>query len=451
MNKIIVSKLLKERHITALKSALETVQPPDMAELLENLDEKELPVVFRILSKETAAETFTYMNTKMQQTLIEAFSDKELKEVLDELFVDDTVDIIEEMPANVATRIIANSDAESRQLINTILNYPKDSVGSIMTTEYVRLQKNITVGQALELIRRVGTDKETIYTCYVTDSRRLVGLVEVKDLLTSPDDKSIIDIMETNVISIKTTDDKEEAAMMFSKYDVIALPVVDNQNFLVGIVTVDDAMEVMQDEATEDIEKMAAITPTDKPYLEIGIFDTFKSRIPWLLLLMISATFTGIIITSFENALKASVVLTAFIPMLMDTGGNSGSQASVTVIRSLALGDLSFSDFFKVVWKELRVSLICGAVLSITNFVKIYVVDVLLLHTSGLGLKEISVVCATLFITVCVAKLVGCMLPLFAKKLKFDPAVMASPFITTIVDAISLMIYFKIATTVLHI
>lgn len=451
MNKIIVSKLLKERHIPALKSALETVQPPDMAELLENLDEKELPVVFRILPKEIAAETFTYMNAKMQQTLIEAFSDKELKEVLDELFVDDTVDIIEEMPANVASRIIANSDAESRQMINTILNYPKDSVGSIMTTEYVRLQKNISVGQALELIRRVGTDKETIYTCYVTDNRKLIGLVEVKDLLTSPDEKAIVDIMETNAVSIKTTDDKEEAALMFSKYDVIALPVVDNQNFLVGIVTVDDAMEVMQDEATEDIEKMAAITPTDKPYLEIGIFDTFKSRIPWLLLLMISATFTGIIITSFEDALKASVVLTAFIPMLMDTGGNSGSQASVTVIRSLALGDLYFADFFKVVWKEFRVSLICGAVLSITNFVKIYVVDVLLLHTSGLGIKEIAVVCATLFITVCVAKLVGCMLPLFAKKLKFDPAVMASPFITTIVDAISLMIYFKIATTVLHI
>ncbi len=451
MNQVIVSKLLKERHITALKSALETVQPADLAELLETLDEKELPVVFRILPKESAAETFTYLNTRMQQSLIEAFSDKELKEVLDELFVDDTVDIIEEMPANVASRILENSNAESRRMINTILNYPEDSVGSIMTVEYVKLQKSMTVGGAIELIRRVGTDKETIYNCYVTENRNLVGMVEVKDLLTSPDDKSIVDIMETNVISMKTTDDKEEAAIMFNKYDVIALPVVDKQNLLVGIVTVDDAMDVMQEEATEDIEKMAAITPTDKPYLEIGIFDTFKSRIPWLLLLMISATFTGMIITSFEDALKASVVLTAFIPMLMDTGGNSGSQASVTVIRGLALGELDFKDFFKVIWKEIRVSVLCGLALSIVNFGKMYLVDMLLLKTPGLGVWEIAVVCMTLFIAVFVAKLVGCSLPLFAKKLKLDPAVMASPFITTIVDALSLMIYFRIATLILKI
>ncbi len=451
MNQVIVSKLLKERHISALKSALETVQPADLAELLETLDEKEIPVVFRILPKEAAAETFTYLNTKMQQSLIEAFSDMELKEVLDELFVDDTVDIIEEMPANVASRILENSNVESRRMINTILNYPEDSVGSIMTVEYVKLRKSMTVGSAIELIRRVGTDKETIYNCYVTENRNLVGMVEVKDLLTSPDDKSIVDIMETNIVSIRTTDDKEEAAMMFNKYDVIALPVVDKQNLLVGIVTVDDAMDVMQEEATEDIEKMAAITPTDKPYLEIGIFDTFKSRIPWLLLLMISATFTGMIITSFEDALKASVVLTAFIPMLMDTGGNSGSQASVTVIRGLALGELDFSDFFKVIWKEIRVSVLCGLVLAIVNFGKMYLVDMLLLKTPGLGVWEITVVCSTLFIAVFVAKIVGCSLPLLAKKLKLDPAVMASPFITTIVDALSLMIYFRIATLVLNI
>ncbi len=450
MNQVIISKLLKERHIGALKSALETVQPADMAELFEELDEKELPVIFRILPKDIAAEAFTYMNAETQQALIEAFSDAELKAVLDELFVDDTVDIIEEMPANVASRILANSTTESRQAINTILAYPKDSVGSIMTLEYVRLNKSMTVGEAIDLIRRVGTDKETIYTCYVTDSRRLVGIVEVKDLLTSPDDEIIENIMETSFISITTTEDKEEAALMFSKYDVIAMPVVDTQNFLIGIVTVDDAMEVMQDEATEDIKKMAAITPIDKPYLEIGIFDTFKSRIMWLLVLMISATFTGMIITSFEEALQTSVVLTAFIPMLMGTGGNSSSQASVTVIRCLALGEIEFSDFFRIVWKEIRVSVICGIVLSAANFLKMWLFDIMLLQTPGLGLWEVVVVCLTLMLTVIVAKMVGCMLPLLAKKLKFDPAVMASPFITTIVDALSLMIYFRIATMVLN-
>lgn len=450
MNHVIISKLLKERHMSALKSALETVQPADMAELFEELDEKELPVVFRILPKDIAAEAFTYMNTETQQALIEAFSDAELKAVLDELFVDDTVDIIEEMPANVASRILANSTQASRQAINTILAYPKDSVGSIMTLEYVRLNKSMTVGEAIELIRRVGTDKETIYTCYVTDSRRLVGIVEVKDLLTSTDEKVIEEIMETNFISITTKEDKEEAALMFSKYDVIALPVVDTQNFLVGIVTVDDAMEVMQDEATEDIKKMAAITPIDKPYLEIGIFDTFKSRIIWLLVLMLSATFTGMIITSFEDALQASVVLTAFIPMLMGTGGNSSSQASVTVIRGLALGEIEFRDTFKVLWKEARVSVICGIILAIANFIKMWVFDMMVMKTPGLGISEVLVVCLTLMLTVIVAKLVGCMLPLLAKKLKFDPAVMANPFITTIVDALSLVIYFEIATMVLH-
>lgn len=450
MNQIIISKLLKEHHISALKSALETVQPADIAEVFGELDDKELPVAFRILHKDTAAEAFTYMNAETQETLIGAFSDAELKAVLDELFVDDTVDIIEEMPANVAARILANSTEESRQAINTILHYPKDSVGSIMTLEYVRLRKTMKVREAIEYIRKTGTDKETIYTCYVTDNRRLVGIVEVKDLLTSDDDEIIENIMETSFVSMTTTDDKEDAALTFSKYDVIALPVVDTQNFLIGIVTVDDAMEVMQEEATEDIKKMAAITPIDKPYLEIGIFDTFKSRILWLLVLMISATFTGMIITSFEEALQASVVLTAFIPMLMGTGGNTSSQASVTVIRGLALEEIEFSDFFKVVWKEARVSVICGAVLAAANFLKMWLFDILVLKTPGLGLMEVAVVCLTLLLTVIVAKLVGCILPLVAKKLKLDPAVMANPFITTIVDALSLIIYFAIATQVLN-
>lgn len=448
-----IFELIEGKKYARLRETLAEINPADIAQILEDVPEKELPVIFRILPKELAAEVFVEMDSDMQQLLIEAFSDRELRDVMDELFMDDTVDIIDEMPATVAKRILRQTDATTRKMINQLLAYPDDSAGSIMTTEYIDLKKDMTVDEAFDRIRSLGVDTETIYTCYVIDSgRHLLGIVTVKQLLLNAKTCIIGDIMEENIIHSHTLDDKEEVAGLFEKYDFLALPVVDTENRLVGIVTVDDAIDVIQEEATEDIEKMAAILPSDKSYFKTGVFSTFKARIPWLMLLMISATFTGAIISNFEARLTAIPALIAFIPMLMDTGGNSGSQSSVTVIRAISLGDIDFKDIFKVIWKELRVALCCSVALAAVNLIKLWLVDYLMLHTfdAGRQLEEIAVVCLTLFFTVIVAKLVGCALPILAKKIGFDPAVMASPFITTIVDAISLFIYFNIASYILR-
>jgi magnesium transporter len=441
--------LLENKRFAGLREMLSELNPADVALLLEEMPPAELPLLYRLLPKELAAEVFVEMSGDNQEALIKVFSDKELKEVVDELYLDDTVDIIEEMPANVVKRILKQTDPDTRMWINKILHYPKDSVGSIMTIEYVDLKKGMRVKDAFDHIRTTGLDKETIYTCYVIDeNRKLVGYVSAKDLLLADQHASIENIMEPNVQSITTVDDKEDAVKMINKYDFLALPVVDLEDRLVGIVTVDDAMDVMEDEATEDIEKMAAITPSERPYLKSGVFSIWAQRIPWLLLLMVSATFTGSIISSFEASLQVVPVLTAFIPMLMDSGGNAGSQASVTIIRGLAIGDIELRDIFKIIWKELRVSLLCGVVLAVACFVKIMVVDNMLLH-SGVSMAATAVVCTTLVATVVTAKLVGCSLPMLAKRIGFDPAVMASPFITTIVDALSLLIYFQVASCLL--
>ena len=452
-----ILSLLQEKKYSALQKYMDTLNPADIAECMEDLlddgeiAEEELPRIFRLLPKELASDTFTEMDPEFQEKLIEAFSDKELAELMGDMFLDDTVDVIEEMPANVVKRILKNVDSETRKSINQVLNYPEDSAGSIMTIEYVDLRPSMTVREAFARIRQTGVDKETIYICYIIGpTRKLLGLVSVRELLLADDDTVLRDIMETNIISVSTQDDREDVANLFAKYSFGALPVVDKENRLVGIVTVDDAIDVLQEEATEDIEKMAAITPSEHPYLRAKTWEIWKQRIPWLLLLMVSATFTGMIITGFENALAAQAALMAFIPMLMDTGGNSGSQASVTVIRNLSLGEVEFSDIGKVLWKELRVSLLCGATLAAVSFVKIMLIDGLLMKNPGITVTVAVVVCLTLLLTVVAAKLVGCSLPLLAKRVGFDPAVMASPFITTIVDALSLILYFRIATDILH-
>ena len=436
-------ELLKAKRFVDLKNLFVVLNGPDVALILEEMPEDSLPVLFRILPKELASEAFVEMDYDSQEVLIRAFTDKELKEVLDELFVDDAVDLIEEMPAGVVKRILRNTDPETRRVINQILNYPEDSAGSIMTTEYVRLQKEMTVDQAFNRIRQTGADKETIYTCYVTDERRVLrGLVTVRQLLLADREQIIGDIMETNLISVDTMMDKEEAVQTLSKYGFSVMPVVDKEQRLVGIITFDDALDVIEEEATEDIAMMSAVTPTDKPYLKTGVIELFRSRIVWLLVLMLSATFTSIILTSFEESLAACVVLTAYIPMLTSTGGNSGSQASATIIRAISLGDVDLSDLPPILWKEARVAVIAGAVLAAANFVKLLIFDKLTIPIA-------LVICLTLYATVIVAKLVGCTLPLLAKRLKLDPAVMANPFISTIVDALSLVIYLTIATAVL--
>ena len=447
-----IQTLLDNKRYSTLRDILNTMNPVDIAAVFEDLQSEKTALLFRLLPKETAAETFVEMDEETQQLLIHGFSDTELKEVIDELYVDDAVDLIEEMPANVVKRILRQADPQTRKEINEILKYPEDSAGSIMTTECVILRPKMTAEEAIKRIRRTGIDKETIYTCYVSDaSSTLIGIVTIKTLLLSDDDEVIENIMETNVISVNTLDDQEEVAQMFNKYNFLALPVVDKENRLVGIVTVDDAIDVMEEEATEDIQKMAAITPTtDKPYDRIGVFETYLARIPWLLILMISATFTGMIITGFEDALAGSLVLSAFIPLLMDTGGNSGSQASVTIIRALSLDEIEFKDIFKVIFKEARVSLLCGVTLAAANFAKIMLFDRLVLGNTGITVQVALVVCLTMVVTIFIAKLVGCTLPMIAAKIGFDPAVMASPFITTIVDAISLFVYFQIAQAILH-
>ena len=442
-------KLLAEKKYATLREILITMNPADIAAIFDEMEEDRLPLLYRLLPKELAADTFVEMDQDAQELLIRGFSDSELKEVLDELFVDDAVDIIEEMPATVVRRILSQADPEMRKSINEILRYPESSAGSIMTTEYISLRPKMTVAEAITRIRRTGIDKETIYTCYVTKDRTLIGVVTVKDLLLCDDDDKVIeDIMIDKVISVNTHDDQEEVAQMFSKYNFMALPVVDTENRLVGIVTFDDAMDVMEEEATEDIEKMAAIIPSEKPYMSMNPFEIWKKRIPWLMLLMVSATFTGIIISHFESALEKMVILTAFIPMLMDTAGNSGSQASVTIIRGLSLNELEFTDILSIIWKEARVAVLCGLSLAVACFGKILLVDYLILGSfagTSSPFMVIGVICITLAVTVLFAKIVGCSLPLFAKKLGFDPAVMASPFITTIVDALSLLVYFGVA------
>ena len=443
--------LLNNKKYFSLRDILTTMNPVDIASIFDHLEEDRLPLLFRLLPKELAAETFVEMDPEAQELLIRGFSDSELKEVLDELYVDDAVDIVEEMPANVVRRILSQADPDMRKQINEILRYPEDSAGSIMTTEYVTLRPDMTVEEAIKRIRRTGIDKETIYTCYVTtDDRKLIGLTTVKDLLLCEDDEEVIsELMEENVISVNTLEDKEDVAQMFSKYDFLALPVVDTEERMVGIVTFDDAMDVMEEETTEDMEKMAGMMPSEKPYLRLSTFEVWKNRIPWLLLLMVSATFTGMILNYFEDALAAQLVLTSFIPMLMDTAGNSGSQTSVTIIRGLSLGEIELRDLPKVLWKECRVAILCGLTLAVAVYLKILLIDKLLLGTDGVTVGVMLTVCITMAITVLCAKLVGGTLPIVAEKLGFDPAVMASPFITTIVDALALLVYFQVATLLL--
>ncbi len=441
----VIVEMIQNKQFRALREYLDTLNPADIAEVMEDLvdDDKityeQLPKFYRLLPKDLAADTFVELNPDLQEELIKALTDKEIREVMDDMFVDDAVDVIEEMPANVVKRMIQNVDAETRRTINQILNYPEDSAGSIMTIEYVDLHPDMTVKDAFEHIRKTGLEKETIYICYVTDKRKLIGLVSVKDLLLHPYEALIKDIMEEDVIFVHTTDDKELVAQMLAKYDFTALPVVDNDDRLVGIVT------------TEDIEKMAAIMPSEHPYLRSSVWEIWKQRIPWLLVLMISSTFTGIILNKYEDALAAVVALTAFIPMLMDTSGNCGSQASVAIIRSMSLGEVELSDILKVIWKEFRVSLLCGAVLSVVSFLKLIFLDGMLLGNTGISPIIAAVVSISLFVTVVMAKLVGCSLPFAAKKLGADPAVMSSPFITTIVDALSLLTYMTVATILLHV
>lgn len=445
-------KMLEDKKYTTLRDILVIMNPADIAELFATIEERKIPILFRLLPKELAAESFVEMDPDQQELLIQGFSDNELKDVLDELFVDDAAALVEEMPANVVMRILTHADPEMRKSINQILRYPENSAGSIMTTEYVSLGPKMTVGESILRIRRQGVDKETIYTCYVTKDRKLLGLVTVKDLLLAQDDDTPIEeIMVTNLISVSTHADQEEVARMFSRYDFLALPVVDQENRMVGIVTVDDAIDVMEEETTEDMEIMAGMMPSEKTYLKSSAWELFKNRIPWLLLLMVSATFTGMIITAFEGALAAQAVLTAFIPMLMGTGGNSGSQSSVTIIRALSLGELKFSNLALVVWKEIRTAVLCGVVLAVVCFGKIWVVDRMLLGNTDITLLVDAVVCLALLVTVLVAKIVGAVLPMVAKAIGLDPAVMASPFITSIVDALSLLVYFLFAGSMLGI
>lgn len=439
----VLTELLHNKKWKELKEILDEMNEQDIAELFMELEERDLTLIYRLLNKELAAEVFVNMEPEYQEQLIRAFSDSELREVLDELYVDDAVDLIEEMPATLVKRILKHTDPETRKSINEILKYPEDSAGSMMTIEYVDLKRGMTVADAFTRIRRTGVDKETIYTCYVTDSKRkLKGYVTVKDLLLADENAEIREIMEDNVISVTTHEDKEIVADIFQKYDLVVLPVVDGENRLVGIITVDDAIDVLQEEVTEDMELMAGITPTDKPYLKMSVFENFKKRIPWLMLLMVSATFTEKIISHFEGALTACVALTAFIPMLTGTCGNCGNQSSSTIIRGLSLGEIEFKDTLKVMLKEFFIALVCGIALAVVNFAKLMIFD-------DIGWKMSLVVSVTMIAAVVFAKVVGSILPVIAKKIGFDPAVMSSPFISTIVDAVTLLIYFAIASSVL--
>lgn len=439
-----ISEFLEIRAFIALKGYLSEQNPVDIAEAFDGLEERELSLCFRLLTKELAAEVFINMDTDKQKALIEGFNDARLRELLSEICPDDAADIVEEMPASVVSRILKHTDRETRDAINEILLYPKNSVGSIMTTEYVSLRRDMTVAQAIEKIRRVGMDKETIYTCYVTEKRKLVGVISVRRLLVSKDEDILEDLMTTEYISVLTTDDREEAVDKIGKYGFLAIPVLDKEERIVGIVTVDDAMDVMETEASEDIAQMAAILPTETPYLKTSAIRLWLTRIPWLLLLMISATLTSKIIASYETALAACAALTAFIPMIMGTGGNAGGQASVTIIRGLSLDEIRLKDTFWVVWKELRVALLCGLTLAPFAFLKVMYLDGLYADPDGIRISLI--VAATVVFVVVLAKLVGCLLPLLVKTVHLDPAVVANPFITTVVDALALFVYFALAS-----
>ena len=438
MDKVIFVELLTQHYYKAVRSILDVMNEVDIASLLSTLSDKELALAFRLIPKDKAAEVFSNMDTSMQTYLVTMFTEKELKELLDDLYMDDTVDMLEELPANLVKRILATVSASDRSMINQLLNYPEDSAGSIMTTEYVDLREEMTVGQAMAHIKKTGIHKETIYTCYITERRKLVGIVSAKDLMTTDDDVPIKDLMETEIISVYTHSDQEQVAQLFTKYDLLALPVIDQDGRMVGIVTFDDAMDVMVDEATEDITKMAAINPSEKTYFETSVLQHAKNRIPWLLILMFTSIITGTIITRYENAFAAIPLLVSFIPMLMDTGGNCGSQSATLIIRGIALDEIRFTDLFKVMFKEFRISLIVGAFLAVANGVRIFIQY----HNPGLAV----VIACSLMGTVIMAKLVGCTLPLLAKKVNLDPAIMASPLITTLVDTFSILIYFNIAT-----
>ena len=439
-----LQELLSSRQYTLLRQTISEMNTVDIAAAMSELADEDSLKMFRILPKDMAADVFADLEMDVQQYIIQSMSDREASNIIENLMADDATDLLEEMPASVVKRILANASPETRADINHLLRYPEDSAGSIMTVEYVDLREDMTVSEAIERIRKKGVDSETINICYVvTKQKILVGTVALRYLLIMKPDDVIGDIMNTNVISIGTMTDQEEAARMFQKYGFTAMPVVDNESRMVGIITIDDVVDILEEEATEDIEKMAAIVPSDKPYPKVGIFETYKNRIPWLLFLMISATFTGAIITGLEDALSAYVVLTAYIPMLMDTGGNAGSQASVSIIRGLSLKEIEFEDLFKIIWKEIRVAVLCGLTLAIANFAKLLLLD-------RVSILVAAVICLTLLFVVMIAKLVGCCLPMLASKIGFDPAVMASPFITTIVDALSLLVYFNIATRMLH-
>ena len=439
-----LQELLSSRQYTLLRQTISEMNTVDIAAAMSEMADEDSLKMFRILPKDMAADVFADLEMDVQQYIIQSMSDREASNIIENLMADDATDLLEEMPASVVKRILANASPETRADINHLLRYPEDSAGSIMTVEYVDLREDMTVSEAIERIRKKGVDSETINICYVvTKQKILVGTVALRYLLIMKPDDVIGDIMNTNVISIGTMTDQEEAARMFQKYGFTAMPVVDNESRMVGIITIDDVVDILEEEATEDIEKMAAIVPSDKPYPKVGIFETYKNRIPWLLFLMISATFTGAIITGFEDALSAYVVLTAYIPMLMDTGGNAGSQASVSIIRGLSLKEIEFEDLFKIIWKEIRVAVLCGLTLAIANFAKLLLLD-------RVSILVAAVICLTLLFVVMIAKLVGCCLPMLASKIGFDPAVMASPFITTIVDALSLLVYFNIATRMLH-
>lgn len=438
-------RLLDAKQYTNLRQFLADLNEADIAFLMEELEAEGMLKVFRILPKDLAADVFSYLETDSQEFIINSLTDREAGSIIDNLMADDAVDFLEEMPANVVERLLANANPDTRRAVNQLLRYPEDSAGSIMTVEYVSLKGNLTVNQAIERIRAIGLDSETSNICYVLDAgRELVGTVALRYLLLSQGNEIIADIMHENVIAVNTLMDQEQVAAQFKKYDFMAMPVVDNETRMVGIITVDDIVDIMEEETTEDMEKMAAIVPSDKPYMRTTVGETFKKRIPWLLLLMVSATFTGAIIASFEDALSVYAVLVAFIPMLMDTGGNAGGQVSVTVIRGLSLGEITYRDVPRVVWKEIRVALLCGGTLAAANFVKLMLLD-------RVGMLVAFTVCLTLVAAVLMAMLVGCLLPIGAKKIGFDPAVMASPFITTIVDALSLLVYFRFATILLGI
>lgn len=437
--------LIKEKKYSLLKNELINMNEADIAEVLENLDEADLITVFRLLPKDLAALVFSYLSIENEQIIIKALSDKEAGLIIDSMYADDAADLIDEMPSNVVKRLLSNTTKETRRDINNLLKYEDDSAGSIMTVEFIDLKENYTIQEALDIIKMEANNIENIDICYVLDhTRKLLGYVKLKDILINDNNVLIKEIMRKVHVKVKTSTDQEVVAHKFKKYDINMIPVVDSENKLVGVITIDDIVDIIDEETTEDIEKMAAITPNDKPYNKTGVFQTYLKRIPWLLLLMISATFTGKIIQSYETALASYVVLTSFIPMLMDTGGNAGSQSSVTIIRSLSLNEIKFKEIFKVIFKEIRVAILVGITLAVANFFKLLIID-------QVSITIALVVCLTLIITVIVAKIVGSTLPMIAKKLGFDPAVMASPFITTIVDAISLVIYFTIATNLLSI